>query len=282
MPLAPDLPPALAPVGVFDSGVGGLSVLREIRSRLPAESLIYVADSAHVPYGDKSQEFILSRARALGRFLLDHRAKALVIACNTATAAAATTLRTDWPDVPIIGMEPAVKPAVAATRIGSVGVLATVGTLHSGRFAALLDDFARDVRVVVQPAPGLPEAVEAGDLDSPATRALVKRHLGPLLEAGVDTIVLGCTHYPFLKPIITDIAGPRIALIDTGGAVARQLERRLSDHQLLAPLTARPAPTRFWTTGDPHRFASTLDKLWPAEKGSTSAPEAAAPEWIPL
>jgi len=263
-----------------------LSVLREIRSRLPAESLLYIADSAHVPYGDKSQEFILARARALGAFLLDQGAKALVIACNTATAAAATTLRTDWPDVPIIGMEPAVKPAVAATRIGAVGVLATVGTLHSSRFAALLDDFARDVRVVVQPAPGLPEAVEAGDLDAPATRALVARHLGPLLEAGVDTIVLGCTHYPFLKPIIREFAGPHIALIDTGAAVARQLERRLADAHLLAPSATPPAATRFWTTGDPHRFASTLEKLWTTGNTAISemnpTPLATPPEWIPI
>lgn len=282
MPPVPDAPPLLAPIGVFDSGVGGLSVLREIRTRLPAESLIYVADCAHVPYGDKSPEFIRARARTLSGFLLQHGAKAIVIACNTATAAAAQSLRTTWPDVPIIGMEPAVKPAVAATRTGTVGVLATVGTLHSSRFAALLDDFARDVRVVVQPAPGLPEAVEAGDLDSPATRALVSRHLAPLLEAGVDTIVLGCTHYPFLKPLIAEIAGPHIALIDTGAAVARQVERRLEAASQLAPPANRPSPTRFWTTGELQTFARTLARLWPSESGQPSGAPAALPERIPI
>jgi len=260
-------PTPRAPLGVFDSGVGGLSVLREIRARLPQESLLYVADSAHVPYGNKSPEFIIARSRTLGRFLLDHGAKALVIACNTATAAAAPILRADWPDVPIIGMEPAVKSAVAATRRGVVGVLATVGTIHSARFAALLDDFARDVRVVMQPAPGLAEAVEAGTLDTPETRALVERHVRPLVDAGVDTIVLGCTHYPFLKPLIAALAGPDIALIDTGAAVARQVERRLAEKGLRHPADtgAGPAPARFWTTGDPAAGQRTLRLLWDAD-----------------
>jgi glutamate racemase len=259
---APRRPSPASPIGVFDSGVGGLSVLREIRARLPHEPLLYVADSAHVPYGNKTPAFIVERSRTLGRFLLDLGAKALVIACNTATAAAASTLRTDWPGIPIIGMEPAVKPAVAATRNGVVGVLATVGTAQSSRFAALLDDFARDVRVVVQPAPGLAEAVEAGALGSPATRALVARHLEPLLGAGVDTLVLGCTHYPFLKPLITELAGPGITLIDTGTAVARQVERRLAAHHLLAPTAADPPPECFWTTGDPDVTGPTLRNLW--------------------
>lgn len=266
------MPGPASPIGVFDSGVGGLSVLREIRARLPHESLLYIADSAHVPYGSKSPAFIIERSRVLGRFLLDHGVKALVIACNTATAAAAPTLRADWPGVPIIGMEPAVKPAVAATRNGVVGVLATAGTTQSSRFAALLDDFARDVRVVVQPAPGLAEAVEAGALDSPETRALVARHLQPLLDAGVDTIVLGCTHYPFLKPLIADLAGPAIALIDTGAAVARQLERRLAEQTLLAPPATAPAPDRFWTTGHPATAGPTLQRLWHPEATLQSAP----------
>ncbi len=258
-------PSPAAPVGVFDSGLGGLSVLREIRGLLPGESLLYIADSAHVPYGSKPPGFIVARSRALARFLLDQGAKALVIACNTATAAAAHTLRADWPHIPIVGMEPAVKPAVAATRNGIVGVLATVGTLQSARFAALLDDFARDVRVVVQPAPGLPESVEAGALDSPATRDLVARYLAPILDAGADTLVLGCTHYPFLKPLITQIAGPGLALIDTGAAVARQLERRLTETALLAPPAAdthTPTSARFWTTGDLADSEPALHLLW--------------------
>lgn len=270
----PTVPPSAAPLGVFDSGVGGLSVLREIRTRLPHEALIYIADSAHVPYGSKSPEWIIARSRTLGQFLLDHGAKALVIACNTATAAAASTLRSDWPSLPIIGMEPAVKPAVAATRNGIVGVLATVGTVQSARFAALLDDFARDVQVVVQPAPGLAEAVEAGALDTPETRALVAHHLRPLLDAGADTLVLGCTHYPFLKPLIAELAGPDIALIDTGAAVARQVERRLAEKSLLAPAAGQtaPPPVRFWTTGDLAAGRQTLQRLWAMEAVLESMP----------
>jgi len=242
-------------------------VLREIRARLPHEPLLYIADSAHVPYGNKTPAFIIERSRTLGRFLLERGAKVLVMACNTATAAAATALRTEWPGIPIIGMEPAVKPAVTATRRGVVGVLATVGTLHSARFAALLDDFAREVRVIVQPAPGLPEAVERGALTTPETRELVVRHLRPLLDAGVDTIVLGCTHYPFLRPLIAEVAGPEVALIDTGAAVARQVERKLAERGLQHP-PARVAglgATRFWTTGEVEDGQKVLGVLWDRE-----------------
>nr|NIU62727.1 glutamate racemase [Stutzerimonas stutzeri] len=163
-----------APVGVFDSGVGGLSVLREIRRRLPHESLLYLADSAHVPYGEKSPEYIRERCRIIAAFFVEQGAKALVLACNTATAAGVTELRELYPDLPIIGMEPAVKPAAAATRSGVVGVLATTGTLKSARFAALLDRFAGDVRVITQPCPGLVERIEAGDLASDETRAMLE------------------------------------------------------------------------------------------------------------
>lgn len=256
-------PPPAVSVGVFDSGVGGLSVLREIRALLPGAELLYIADSAHVPYGGKTAEFIIGRSRKLARVLLARGAQAIVIACNTATAAAAGKLREEWPDVPIIGMEPAVKPAAASTKTGVVGVLATVGTLASARFAALLDDFAKNVRVIVQPAPGLPEAVEAGALGTAETRALVARHVRPLLDSGADTIVLGCTHYPFLKPLIAEIAGPGVALIDTGPAVARQLRRRLGE---TAPSTpgrpGKPGAECFWTSGDPVAVARAVRLLW--------------------
>lgn len=251
-------------MGIFDSGVGGLSVARELRCLLPRERLLYIADSKYVPYGNKPPEFIFERSRSLGRQLLARGAKALVIACNTATAAAAPALRAEWPHIPIIGMEPAVKPAVAASRRGVVGVLATVGTLQSARFAALLDDFAKDVRVVVQSAPGLAEAVESGALSSPETRQLVMRYVQPLLEAGADAIVLGCTHYPFLKPLIAEIAGNGVTLIDTGAAVARQVQRRLAESQLLN--TGEPAPgeelEHFWTTGDVAAGQRALTILW--------------------
>ena len=178
-----------APVGVFDSGVGGLSVLREIRRRLPHESLLYLADSAHVPYGEKSPEYIRERCRIIAAFFVEQGAKALVLACNTATAAGVTELRELYPDLPIIGMEPAVKPAAAATRSGVVGVLATTGTLKSARFAALLDRFAGDVRVITQPCPGLVERIEAGDLASANTRAMLEGWVGPLLAQGCDTLI---------------------------------------------------------------------------------------------
>ena len=263
-----------APVGIFDSGVGGLSVMREIRRMLPAERLLYIADSAHVPYGNKSAEFIQQRSHLLTDFLLQQGCKAIVIACNTATVAAAATLRTAHPALPIIGMEPAVKPAVAATRCGAVGVLATVGTLQSAQFAGLLDKFATNVRVVTQPAPGLVECVEAGDLQSPNTRALVAQFVQPLVDAGVDVIVLGCTHYPFLRELIQEIAGPGITLIDTGAAVARQLAKRLSAANLLKEGDA--GHEAFYTTGPLTAAQRTLAVLWPGSHVVSALPEAEA------
>lgn len=251
-----------APIGIFDSGVGGLSVLREIRRQLPWENLLYVADSRHVPYGNKSPEFIVQRSQALTAFLVRQQCKAIVIACNTATVAAAKILRQGYPDLPIIGMEPAVKPAVAASRCGTIGVLATVGTLKSAQFAGLLDKFARSVKVVTQPAPGLVECVEAGKLTAPATRKLVASFVEPLLAAGADTIVLGCTHYPFLRPLIQEIAGPNISLIDTGSAVARQVETRLREANLLRQ-GPQDATEIFYTSAPESSSHKAWDVLWP-------------------
>ena len=249
-----------APVGVFDSGVGGLSVLREIRALLPAEALLYVADSGHVPYGEKSPEFIRQRCRSIAAFLLERGAKALVLACNTATVAGVAELRELYPQLPIVGMEPAVKPAAAATRSGVVGVLATTGTLKSAKFAALLDRFASDVRVITQPCPGLVERIEAGELDDPATRALLQGFVTPLLAEGCDTLILGCTHYPFIKPLLRTLVPESISLIDTGAAVARQLQRLLAERELLAD---GPAPTgRFWSSGAPLAMQAVLPRLW--------------------
>ncbi|WP_455232324.1 glutamate racemase [Geopseudomonas aromaticivorans] len=252
--------PSEAPVGVFDSGVGGLSVLGEIRARLPAEALLYVADSGHVPYGEKSPEYIRERCRQIADFLLGQGAKALVVACNTATAAAVAELRERHPGLPIVGMEPAVKPAAAATRSGVVGVLATTGTLKSARFAALLDRFAHDVRVITQPCPGLVECVEQGALAAPQTRALLESYVQPLLAQGCDTLILGCTHYPFLKPLLRELVPAAVELIDTGAAVARQLERLLGERGLLASGPAQPA--RFWSSGEPAALARVLPVLW--------------------
>lgn len=258
-------------IGVFDSGVGGLSVLREIRRRLPAENLIYAADSQHVPYGNKTADFILQRSRTLARFLLAQKCKAIVIACNTATVGAAQILREELPHIPIVGMEPAVKPAVAATRNGIVGVLATVGTLKSAQFAALLDKFAQTVKVVVQPAAGLVECVEDGNLNSATARRLVAGFVEPLILAGVDVIVLGCTHYPFLAPLIREVAGDKITLIDTGAAVARQLENRLAELNLLNQ-SSEAGTEEFYTSSLSNANAAAWDVLWPGHGTVQSLP----------
>lgn len=249
-----------APIGVFDSGVGGLSVLREIRARLPHESLLYVADSGYVPYGEKSAEFIRERSQHIAGFLLGQGAKALVLACNTATAAAVAELRERYPELPIVGMEPAVKPAAAATRSGVVGVLATTGTLKSAKFAALLDRFAADVRVITQPCPGLVEQIEAGALDSPRTRELLQGWVAPLLAEGCDTLILGCTHYPFIKPLLRELVPASVSLVDTGAAVARHLEQLLAERGLLA-LSAEGG-AHFWSSGAPAQLARVLPVLW--------------------
>jgi glutamate racemase len=246
-------------IGVFDSGVGGLSVLHHIRQALPSDRLIYVADSGHVPYGDKSTAYIEQRSQTLARFLIEQGADAIVIACNTATAAAVSGLRAQF-DIPIVGMEPAVKPAVAATRGGVVGVLATTGTLESARFAALLEKYAGDVEIVTQGCPGLVEQVERGELHSAQTRELIERYTAPLLARGADTVILGCTHYPFLAALIHDVVGNSVALIDTGAAVARQLQRRVQAE--LAGRTSGGASAQFYTSGDAASASRIMSILW--------------------
>ncbi len=246
-------------IGVFDSGVGGLSVLRHIREILPNERLIYVADSGHVPYGEKSREYIEARSLIISRFLLQQGADAIVIACNTASAAAAATLRSQF-NIPIIAMEPAVKPAVAASRNGIVGVLATTGTLASARFAALLERYAGEGEIITQGCPGLVEQVERGELNSLQTRALIERYTEPLLARGADTLILGCTHYPFLASLIADVVGSDIALVDTGAAVARQLQRRIQS-ELPAHKTDN-ASDEFFTSGDAAHASQIMSLLW--------------------
>jgi len=248
------------PVGVFDSGVGGLSVLRDIRAELGQEDLIYVADSVHAPYGDKSAAFIEARSVAIAQFLLKQGVKAIVVACNTATAAAVRELRQRFP-VPIVAMEPAVKPAVAQTKSGVVGVMATRRTVSSENFLGLLERFGAHAEIVVQPCPGLAEQVEAGDLAGEATCSLVGQYVFPLLERGADTIVLGCTHYPFLAPVIQTLVGPGIAIIDPGQAIARELRRRLGHGGLLAT-TERPGMERFWTSDTPDNAQPLISQLW--------------------
>ncbi|HRC72021.1 MAG TPA: glutamate racemase [Candidatus Competibacter sp.] len=247
------------PIGIFDSGVGGLSVFRRIRAGLPHETLLYVADSGHAPYGNKAVDFIIQRSVAISEFLLEQGAKAIVVACNTATAAAIARLRERFA-VPVIGIEPALKPAVAATRSGVVGILATGNTVRSDKFAALLDQHGHRARVMVQPCPGLADCVEDGDLNGPHPRALLENYLQPLLAQGADTLVLGCTHYPFLAPLIRHLAGPNVAVIDPSAAVARQVRRRLEAAASLADSNSMNGE-RYFTSGAPERTARVMGLL---------------------
>jgi glutamate racemase len=248
-----------APVGVFDSGVGGLSVLGAIRASLPDETLLYCADSQYAPYGQRDDAFIAQRTLAIGAWLVDQGVKAIVVACNTATAHTAPLLRARL-GVPIVGVEPGIKPAAQQTVTRVAGVLATASTLKSARFQTLLERHSANCRFVCQSGNGLVEAIEAGDTGSPELIALLTRYLDPVLAGGADTLVLGCTHYPFLSAAIRSIAGHRLNLIDTGVAVARQLARVLNDQDLLAEPGACGG-THLVTTGDALRLAAHATRL---------------------
>lgn len=230
-----------APIGVFDSGIGGLSVLKHIRACLPHEQLLYFADSGYAPYGGRSEGEIVARTLAIAGFLMQYRVKALVVACNTATAAAIKALRERYPTLPVVGVEPGLKPAAALTETGTVGVLATERTLASAKFNLLREQIsaATNVRFLPQACKGLADQVEKGELHSAATAALVRRYVAPLLEQGADTLVLGCTHYPFVRELIEEIArgitSRPVAIVDTGEPVARQLARLLKERALLRP-----------------------------------------------
>lgn len=248
------------PIGIFDSGVGGISVLKHIHALLPHENLIYLADSKYAPYGNKTAQEISQRCLILSDDLLQKNVKAIVVACNTATAAAIDQLR-DTFDIPIIGMEPAVKPAAEASKNGVIGVLATVGTLKSAQFAALLENYGRNVRVVTQGCLGLVECIERGELDTLEIKALILQYTALLLAEGADTIVLGCTHYPFVKEVIQDIVGEEITLIDTGAAVAKQLKRQLEEKGLLS-IGQQKAKVHFWTNSELQNAEQVIEKLW--------------------
>ncbi|CAN5799348.1 glutamate racemase [soil metagenome] len=248
-----------APIGIFDSGMGGLSVAREIRALLPAESLLYLADTAYCPYGGRPLEEIRARTLAVGQFLVDRGAKALIVACNSASGAALEALRAHAP-VPVIGMEPAVKPAAECTRNGRVGVMATAATLHADRFDRLMENFARHVQVVAQACPGLVELVERGEVTGEEAARALQPILEPLRSASVDTVVLGCTHFPFLKSAIAEVLGPDVVLIDSGAAVARQTKRILLDGGVLRESGA--GEIRIFTTGDEKTVALVAARLW--------------------
>ncbi|MBN1179206.1 MAG: glutamate racemase [Anaerolineae bacterium] len=246
-------------IGIFDSGVGGLSVWREIDRLMPAWDVLYVADQAHVPYGPRPLAQVRRFSEGVARFLIDQGSAVVVVACNTASAAALQHLRHTFPHTPFVGMEPAVKPAVENTHTGRVGVIATQATFQGELFAALLERFAAGVTVLTQVCPGLVEAVEAGALDTPETERLLRSCLSPLIEGGIDQLVLGCTHYPFLQPLIARIVGPGVEIIDPAPAVARQTGRVL-EQMGLRPIQGTGCRT-FYTTGSTPAFAAMVERL---------------------
>ena len=242
--------PTRAPIGVFDSGLGGFSVLRELRRLVPEESVIYVADQAHVPYGPRSLAEVRALSEAITRFLLRRHAKLIVVACNTASAAALHELRRIFPETPFVGMEPAVKPAAAITRSGTLGVIATPATFQGELYASVVRRFADGRRVLQHSCPGLVTEIEKGNLCGLRTRRILEAALRPMLAAGMDTVVLGCTHYPFVIPLIREIVGPDVTIIDPAPAVARQAVHVLEQHALRAPHAAAPGRLRVFTTAD--------------------------------
>ncbi len=239
----------MATIGIFDSGCGGLSVYRELVKVLPQERYLFFADNAHCPYGEKTALYIQRRARYITEWLLDKGADIIVVACNTATAAAIATLRAEYPDVPFIGMEPAVKPAALGTKTGVIGVLATAGTLKGSKYLNTRGRFQDDVTIVEHVGQGFVELVENGILDGPEAQETVSASLQPLLDAGADRIVLGCTHYPFLQPLIERLCGPDVQVIDPAPAVARQTVRILGERGI--PVGAGPFSVSLHASGDP-------------------------------
>ena len=220
------------PIGIFDSGIGGLSILKEISYLLPNEDLIYIGDTAFLPYGTKSKELIEDRAHKICNHLVSKNCKAVVVACNTATSAAIHKLRATF-SIPIIGIEPALKPATQKTQSRIIGILATEGTLDGEKFATLKQRFVNDITILHQPCTGLVEVIEAGDHDDKKIHELLKIYVPPLIDQGADTQVLGCTHFPLIKPLIAAYAGPKINIIDPSLAVANELKRQLKTKSLL-------------------------------------------------
>ena len=248
------------PIGIFDSGVGGLSVLRALRRELPQEEILYLGDQAHIPYGPREKAQIREFSRTVTHFLLAQGAKLVVVACNTASAVALYDLRREFPDVAFVGMEPAVKPAAETTHTGKVGVLATPTTFAGELYASVVERFASGVTLYQDACPGLVEEIEKGNLDGPETRQILEKALAPMLAGGIDTVVMGCTHYPFVIPLIEDITGPDVRTIDPAPAIARQVRRLLEQRELLNP-SGEQGAMKFYTSGDPVILAGLLPRL---------------------
>ncbi len=248
------------PIGVYDSGVGGLSVLRAIHSQLPNEETLYFADQAKVPYGERSLEEVRQLSEGVTRMMMKQGAKLIVIACNTASAAALKHLRALYPEFPFVGMEPAVKPAAEQTLTGKVGVLATPAAFQGELYASVVERFAKDVQIFQATCPGLVKQIERGYLNTYLTRNILQQALQPMLAEGVDTLVMGCTHFPFVIPLIQEIAGETVRIIDPAPAIARQTERVLIQQYLLRTSSAKLSH-RYLTSGDPTRFSRLLEQL---------------------
>ena len=248
------------PIGIFDSGVGGLSIALSVRELLPNENILYFADSAHTPYGTKPESYTAQRSSLIIQFLVKKKVKAVVIACNTATASSIEKLRSEY-KIPIIGVEPGIKPAALKSNSGIVGVLATNQTLSSLSFDNLSNRFSSNVKIEIQPCPGLVEQVEKVDLYSSKTENLIKQYVFPLLEKGVDKIVLGCTHYGFLAPMIQKIVGHEVEIINTDLAVARQVASRLESENILST-SSSAGHEEFWTSGDQKIASHQFSALW--------------------
>jgi glutamate racemase len=247
-------------VGVFDSGVGGLSVLREIRAQMPEESVVYFGDQGHIPYGPRPMEQIRSFSEAITNFLLVQHARIIVVACNTASAAALKYLREKFPNVPFVGMEPAVKPAAEHTQTGKVGVLATPATFQGALYASVVERFANGTELFQNTCTGLVQEIVRGNLNGSKTRKILEDALLPMLEKNIDTVVLGCTHYPFVIPLIQEIVGDKVRVIDPAPAVAKQTKRLLEAGGMKGQLSEQGS-VRFYTSGDSESLKSLLPVL---------------------
>ena len=249
-----------SPIGIFDSGVGGLSVLRAIRAQMPEESVLYFGDQGHIPYGPRQMEQIRDFSEAITNFLFEHDAKIIVVACNTASAAALKYLREKFPNVQFVGMEPAVKPAAETTQTGKVGVLATPATFQGALYASVVERFANGVELFQNTCSGLVQQIEQGNLSGDETRRILEGALHSMLDKNIDTVVLGCTHYPFVIPLIQEIVGEKVRVIDPAPAVARQVIRLLEARGMKND-SPQSGDVKFYTSGDPEELKSLLPVL---------------------
>ncbi|MBP6312098.1 MAG: glutamate racemase [Flavobacteriales bacterium] len=248
------------PIGIFDSGIGGLTVTNAMQQALPTERLLYFADTVHIPYGQRSLEEVRRFSTEITRALIAADCKLIVVACNTASAAALAHLRAQFPTIPFVGMEPAVKPAVEQTLSGVVGVIATTATFQSAVYASVVGRFAKDVEVIHQPCPGLVQRIEAGELETELTEHMLRGWLEPMMAKDIDALVMGCTHYPFVRPLIERILGPSVRIIDPAPAVAKQVGRIIEQRELNAP-AEQVGNLIAYTSGATEQFSALLPRL---------------------